>query len=648
MKISSLRARIVLPVIAVAAVGLGLSAALGYVVSGRAIERTALAQLTLLSDATGKAIEAWTAERTREVADWGEEEAFREALRPGPAARERRRAASDRLGRLSARAPYYEQVLLVGAQGDVVASSAAEGAQVSNLADREYFTRSMAGETVVSRVLQSRVSGRPVFVVAAPVPLNGAPAGILLGSVDLRYFTRQFVEPVKVGPSGYAIVADRGGAICSHPDPEMVLKKSLADYPFGPDILGRKTGTTTYVFAGQSVAAAFRTDPTFGWVTIVRAPVDEILASVRTVRNLTLGIGVLSVLLVGGLLLLLSRAIARPLQRLAGVADLIAEGRLFDATQAIRAAAGRGRDSEDEIGRLLRAIEVMTGNLAALVGKLQEATVQMVSTATQIAAASRQQEAVAADFGASASQVAGTTAEISATSQELARTVDAVRGVAVDTEGLADAGRGSLATMDATMRQLVGATSSVARKLVVINEKTGKIGSIVSTIAKLADQTNLLSLNAAIEAEKAGESGLGFSVVAREIRRLADQTAVASLDIERTVKEVRASVSAGVMEAEKFSGEVSAGMQEVGGVGRQLDRIITRIKELAPQFEAVNDGMRAQSEGAQHISQAIRRLSDGADQTTDSLRQFHEATEHLREAARHLQAEAGRFKLEGS
>jgi methyl-accepting chemotaxis protein WspA len=246
------------------------------------------------------------------------------------------------------------------------------------------------------------------------------------------------------------------------------------------------------------------------------------------------------------------------------------------------------------------------------------------------------------------SEVAGTATEISATSQELARTVDAVRDVAVDREGLADAGRGSLLAMDGTMRQLVGATQSVSRKLAVINEKADKISSIVSTITKVAEQTNLLSLNAAIEAEKAGESGLGFSVVAREIRRLADQTAVATLDIERMVKEMQSSVSAGVMEMEKFCGEVNRGMQEVGEISRHLDRIITQVKELTPQFESVNEGMRAQSEGAQHISRAIVRLSEGAKQTTDSLRQFNEATEHLREVARHLQAEAGRFKLEQS
>ena len=106
------------------------------------------------------------------------------------------------------------------------------------------------------------------------------------------------------------------------------------------------------------------------------------------------------------------------------------------------------------------------------------------------------------------------------------------------------------------------------------------INLVVTTITKVADQTNLLSINAAIEAEKAGEYGLGFLVVAREIRRLADQTAVATLDIERMVKEMQYSVSAGVMEMDKFSEQVRQVVSEVGTIGGQLGQIITSVQGL--------------------------------------------------------------------
>jgi methyl-accepting chemotaxis protein WspA len=165
----------------------------------------------------------------------------------------------------------------------------------------------------------------------------------------------------------------------------------------------------------------------------------------------------------------------------------------------------------------------------------------------------------------------------------------------------------------------------------------------------VADQTNLLSLNAAIEAEKAGEYGRGFGVVATEIRRLADQTAVATYDIEQMVKEMQSAVSAGVMSMDKFSEAVRRGMQEVQQVGAQLSQIIAQVQvqvqALAPRFEAVSEGVQAQATGAEQISQALTQLSEAAQQTVDSLRQSGQAIDGLHQAAGGLRSGVSRFKL---
>jgi methyl-accepting chemotaxis protein WspA len=161
----------------------------------------------------------------------------------------------------------------------------------------------------------------------------------------------------------------------------------------------------------------------------------------------------------------------------------------------------------------------------------------------------------------------------------------------------------------------------------------------------VADQTNLLSLNAAIEAEKAGEYGVGFAVVAREIRRLADQTAVATLDIEEMVKEMQSSVSSGVMEMDKFAKEVSRGVEDTSNISEQLGRMIEDVQSLAPRFQIVNQGMEAQSLGAQQISEAMVQLSETSVQTADSLREINGAIEQLNGAAQRLRREISRFKV---
>jgi len=167
----------------------------------------------------------------------------------------------------------------------------------------------------------------------------------------------------------------------------------------------------------------------------------------------------------------------------------------------------------------------------------------------------------------------------------------------------------------------------------------------VTTITKVADQTNLLSVYAAIEAEKAGEQGLGFLVLAREIRRLADQTAVATLDIEQMVKQMQSAVSAGVMEIDRFAEEVRAGVSNVARVGNQFGQIISQVKTLSERFDSVNHGMRSQSSGARQIGEAMGQLIDGARQTSVALREFNSATESLRDAVSTLRQEIAQFDV---
>ena len=195
------------------------------------------------------------------------------------------------------------------------------------------------------------------------------------------------------------------------------------------------------------------------------------------------------------------------------------------------------------------------------------------------------------------------------------------------------------------MRRVIDAAGSINAKLAVLSEKAANISQVVITISKVADQTNLLSLNAAIEAEKAGEYGRGFAVVATEIRRLADQTAVATYDIEQMVREIQSAVAAGVMGMDKFSEEVRRGMHDVQQVGVQLSQVIHQVQALAPRVESVNEGMQAQASGAEQITQALGQLSEAAQQTVASLRQSGLAIDELNQVAIGLRSGVSQFVL---
>ncbi|MGH8786679.1 MAG: methyl-accepting chemotaxis protein [Cupriavidus necator] len=333
---------------------------------------------------------------------------------------------------------------------------------------------------------------------------------------------------------------------------------------------------------------------------------------------------------------LLLRAITVPMQSIVNLLSGIRGGDL-----RLRMALRR----KDEFQEVEEGFNQMTGELTSLVGQAQRTAIQVTTSVNEIAATARQQQATATETAATTTQIGATSREISATARDLVRTIHEVSSAAEQAAGLAGTGQVGLSRMEGTMQHVMDAAGSVNTKLATLNEKAGNINQVVTTIAKVADQTNLLSLNAAIEAEKAGEYGRGFAVVATEIRRLADQTAVATYDIEQMVREIQSAVSAGVMGMDKFSEEVRRGMSEVTQVGDQLSQIIAQVQSLAPRVLMVNEGMQAQAGGAEQINQALMQLSEAAQQTVESLRQSSQAIDELTLVANDLRSGVSRFKV---
>jgi methyl-accepting chemotaxis protein WspA len=346
----------------------------------------------------------------------------------------------------------------------------------------------------------------------------------------------------------------------------------------------------------------------------------------------------IAVMVVG--LLLVARfqhlSVTKPLGQLVATLERMRRG---DFTERLKL------DRRDEFGVLASGLNRLADELSELVGQVQRSGVQVNTTATEIAASAKEQQSTAHAIATTTAEIGATSKQISSTSKELVRTMNEVNQVAEQTARLAGIGQGAISRMETTIRQILESAGSISGKLSVLRDKTTNINSVVTTITKVADQTNLLSLNAAIEAEKAGEYGLGFAVVAMEIRRLADQTAVATYDIEKMVKEMQTAVEAGVKGMDKFSEEVHRGVEDVRQVSTHLAQIISQVQALTPRFQTVHEGMHAQAGGAQQISETLTQLSEAVHQTADSLRESNAAIEQLNSAARDLQTSVARFKL---
>ncbi len=549
----------------------------------------------------------------------------------------------------------YAQLLLIGTDGRIAYSLDDSLPVGGSLLSGGLATSELAAGFDRSRtLLQADLSGfqsyaraeRPLAFVTSPIFDEGRVVGVLALGLEPQRIWHVLADLAGLGDTGEIVTGGRVG------DSVLVTAplRHATNAPFRMQIpLGAVHGSATQRAAsgergfgravdyrGRDVVAAWCYLPSYRWGMTVKQDADEAYALVTFQRLAIVGLSLATIAGVTLAALAVARSISTPIRTAVDVARHVAAGDLrADVTAS----------TDDETGALLTAIQTMTNDLRGLIGRIQRSSVALISTATAIQATSSEQQQVIADYGASTSEAVAAVKEISATSQELLRTMTEVNDVAADTGRMATDGRRNLADMDGTMRQLAESTTSFGDTLAVISERAATINLAVTTITKVADQTNLLSINAAIEAEKAGEYGLGFLVVAREIRRLADQTAVASLDIERMVKEMQHSVSAGVMEMDTFTEQVRSGVREIGAVSAKFGEIISAVYGINERFGQVTEGMRAQSQGAEQIREAMIRLAEGATRTASSLDDFNKATSHLRAAVGDLKEEVSRFTL---
>ncbi|SIT38036.1 Methyl-accepting chemotaxis protein [Paraburkholderia piptadeniae] len=362
--------------------------------------------------------------------------------------------------------------------------------------------------------------------------------------------------------------------------------------------------------------------------------IRDSVASMEITLASALGVTLLVALVTG---YSLYRAITVPMSSVVEVHNVMRTGNL---TQRLK--LGR----RDEFSALEDGFNRMAEELNSLVAQAQKSSLQVTTSVAEIAATSKEQHATASETATTTARIGAASREIAATSGDLRHTMNEVSLVAGQSAVRAGTSEAGLAHIEATMRSAMQAADSLNAKLAILDEKAVNINQVSATIAKVADQANLLSLNAATEAEKDGEHGQGFAVVAAEARRLADQAAVASHDIEEAVNEIQSAVAACVTGVDEFS-EEARGMRDVQQVCGQLSQIIHDVQTLAPRFQLVNQGMKNQVTSAAQITQALSQLSETAQQTAESLRQSSQAIDELTLVANQLRTGVSRFKIEG-
>ena len=334
--------------------------------------------------------------------------------------------------------------------------------------------------------------------------------------------------------------------------------------------------------------------------------------------------------------LLTSRMIIGPVQEATGVANAIAKG---DLSQQLEV------HSNDEIGSLSTALNSMSTNLNQMVAKISGSAEQLASSTEEIAVSSREMASGAESQSRQMDSVSAAINELGATSTEVCNNTNEAAQAAERASQAATSGGEIVRQSVDGMSRISSAVQDTADNVGELAKHSDQIGQIISVIEDIANQTNLLALNAAIEAARAGEQGRGFAVVADEVRSLANRTTVATQEIAEMIKNIQSGTESAVNSMNVGKQEVESGVELVAKAGAALEEIVAVVDSLSGRFQQIATAATEQSAVADEITQSVTEVTEVSQSTEQTALHTVGATDELSKLASDLQTIVSRFRL---
>ena len=584
-------------------------------------------------------------------------------------------AAQDAVDELKKNFPLFRATALVASDGTILAHNDRKQNNTSRK-DRDYFRQAMRGEKTAENII-SKSTGELTTILAVPVAIDGKILGVVFGDVNIPELTGRTTDTIRLGQTGICFLYDNTGRAIAHPDKKYIGTDN-SQVEWTRRILANRDGRLVYTWEGREKIAYFRHIPALDWFLVLTVERDDMLGGVNAMLRANLWLVGICSLVVGLIIFLMARNFAHVLKGEAGFVAYVAEGNL-----TIPPEMGKLLDKDcarsDEIGMLARGIRHMVdrirelfdetkrktdeaerataearqavadaeearkaaenarrdGMLAAA-GQLEGVVGIISSASTQLSARIEQSDRGAAESAQRLSEAATAMNEMNATVQEVAKNAGSASSASAETKEKAEAGSQVVEKAVHSIEQVHQMSLELKNDMTQLNEHAQDISRIMSVISDIADQTNLLALNAAIEAARAGEAGRGFAVVADEVRKLAEKTMASTNDVGNAIKAIQESTTKSMTGVDNAVERIGEATELASQSGRALQEIVATVEATADQVNAIATASEEQSAASEEINQSIVQVNDMSRQTAEAMAEAAKAVSDLAAQARSL------------
>jgi len=480
-------------------------------------------------------------------------------------------------------------------------------------------------DTYISEVYISSSQQEPVVAIAHPIVENGRVEAVWVGALTLDKLS-ELCQNLSFGQTGHVYLVDQRGTLAAHRDFDTVREiRDISQSPAVQRAMRGETGTAVLPdpLEAHDHLTSYMPIGSTGWSIIVVQDLDEAFAPIKGALMAIIAICAALILVAALVAIPLARSITRPIASLAQAVTGVAEG---DLTTDIAVHSG------DEIGQLAELFRMMVGEMGGIVGDIRDKAHTLASSSEELSAAVQ-------ETGASVQEMASTTNEFAATVAAMAERTEQMDASARRISDMAASGSVALdqaVNQTESLRLLI---QDVANHVDGLGVRSQEIGRIIEVISDIAEQTNLLALNAAIEAARAGEHGRGFAVVADEVRKLAEQSAGATAEITALIREIQEETSqtvASMNEGAKQAEDTSKTVRDAGGL---LQEILGAVEEISRRVHDV-------AAGTQQLGSTSQQMAAASEEQSATIEQIASSSQVLSQMAFELTQLVARFAVD--